>query len=70
MSNLRRRLLKLEARLTDECGLVPHTPRWLDYWTDWLRRYIAVENPPGRMPIDAYRAVIDTVVPAHPGLSG
>ena len=53
MSNLRRRLLKLEARLTDECGLVPHTPRWLDYWTEWMQKRMRGEDPPGRIPIDA-----------------
>jgi hypothetical protein len=34
MSNLYRRLRKLEARMTDAAGLVPHTPQWLAYWTE------------------------------------
>ena len=34
MSNLYRRLKKLEARMTDEAGLVPHSPQWLAYWTE------------------------------------
>ena len=33
MSNLQRRLKKLEALLTDDAGLVPHSPQWLAYWT-------------------------------------
>jgi hypothetical protein len=32
MTNLERRLRKLEAVLTDHTGLVPHTKSWLDYW--------------------------------------
>ena len=34
MSNLRRRLKKLEGLLTDDAGLVPGSPQWLAYWTD------------------------------------
>jgi len=33
-SNLERRLLKLETQLTDHSQLVPHTKRWLLYWTE------------------------------------
>ena len=33
MSNLSRRLKKLEALLTDDAGLVPGSPQWLAYWT-------------------------------------
>jgi hypothetical protein len=32
MTHLQRRLKKLEAVLTDPMGLVPHTPKWLEYW--------------------------------------
>ena len=32
MSNLLRRLQKLEARLTDRSGLVPNAQGWLEYW--------------------------------------
>ena len=58
MSNFGRRLKKLEARLTDHTGLVPNSPRWLAYWTDWMEQFIRDENPPGRIPIEAYRAVM------------
>ena len=34
MSNLQRRLRKLEALLTDDAGLVPGTPQWLSHWTE------------------------------------
>ena len=34
VSNLNRRLKKLEALMTDEAGLVPHSPQWLAYWTE------------------------------------
>jgi hypothetical protein len=36
MARLERRLRKLEARLTDRSRLVPHTQRWLGYWTTRL----------------------------------
>ena len=32
MSNLLRRVRKLEARLTDTNGLVPHSAEWFSYW--------------------------------------
>jgi hypothetical protein len=35
-TNLRRRLRKLEVLLTDEAGLVPHSPQWLAYWAAQL----------------------------------
>jgi len=34
MSNLSRRLKKLEALLTDEAGLVPGSEQWLAYWIE------------------------------------
>ena len=34
MSNLTRRLKKLEALITDEAGLVPGSKKWMDYWTE------------------------------------
>ena len=36
MSNLLRRLRKLEARLTDKSGFPPHSKEWLRYWNDQL----------------------------------
>lgn len=34
MSNLSRRLRKLEAIMTDDAGLVPGTRRWRTHWTE------------------------------------
>jgi hypothetical protein len=36
MTNLRRRLRKLESFLTDDEGLVTNSPRWLAYWKERL----------------------------------
>ena len=68
MTNLRRRLRILEAHLSDESRLVPHSPQWRAYWTDWVKKRLQGEEQPRRIPVDAYRAVIDTVVAAHPDL--
>jgi hypothetical protein len=32
MTNLSRRLRKLEARLVGASGLIPHSEQWFDYW--------------------------------------
>jgi hypothetical protein len=45
MTNLERRLGKLEAQLIDSSGLVPHTQKWLEYWRDWLDR--STNDPQG-----------------------
>jgi len=39
MTNLRRRLRKLDALLSDPSGLVPYSEKWLDYWQNWLDRW-------------------------------
>ena len=36
MTNLERRLRKLETKLTDRSGFVPHSKEWLRYWNDQL----------------------------------
>jgi hypothetical protein len=41
MTNLRRRLKKLEEILTDPAGLVPHTQKWIEYWDRQLSIYLA-----------------------------
>lgn len=46
MSNLLRRLRKLEAQLTDSTRLVPHSPAWLAYWTREVEAVIADEQRP------------------------
>jgi hypothetical protein len=61
MTNLQRRLKKLESALTDPSGLVPHSQKWLSYWDrqiyDWAmdseRRRPAV-----LFPLEAVRAVL------------
>jgi hypothetical protein len=62
MSNLRRRLRKLEARLTDSSGLIPNSQAWLDYWLPKVDRIISGEDgdTSERIPI----AVIDAIVAA------
>jgi hypothetical protein len=60
MTNLRRRLGKLEAQLIDSSGLVPHSQRWLEYWERWLERYSSDPDfqPQDLMPVEAARAII------------
>lgn len=36
MTNLSRRLRKLEAGILDSHGLIPNTPEWLDFWEEKL----------------------------------
>jgi hypothetical protein len=60
VTNLQRRLKKLEALLADPTGLVPHTQKWLEYWEYWLEKWARDQNfrPRERMPIEAARANI------------
>jgi hypothetical protein len=44
MSNLYRRLKKLEARMIDEAGLVPHSLQWLAYWTERVDKILNGED--------------------------
>jgi hypothetical protein len=39
MTNLRRRLKKLEGLVTDSTGLVPNSPKWFEYWRPKLHLY-------------------------------
>ena len=61
-SKLGRRLQRLETRLTDSDGLVPHSLKWRAYWTEWLQRLVDGKNPLGKIPEEAYRALIDDIV--------
>ena len=45
-SNLERRLQKLEAVLTDDSCAVPHTHKWLLYWTEQIGKYVTGERRP------------------------
>lgn len=58
MTRVRQRLEKLEARISDESRLQPHTPSWLAYWANWMKKYERGEKPPGRMPLEFARAVV------------
>jgi hypothetical protein len=40
MTNLQRRLRKLEAQLTDSCGLVPYSQKWLHHWEQRIYRML------------------------------
>jgi len=55
MTNLQRRLVRLEALLTDSTGLVPHSEEWLDYWRRWLfkRNEDPNSRPSEQMPPDS-----------------
>ncbi len=44
MSNLSRRLRKLEVHYKDGSGLIPHSKAWLDYWTDTFCRFVNGED--------------------------
>jgi len=40
-SRLQGRLKRLEASVADDHGLIPNTPRWLEYWITQLDRLFA-----------------------------
>jgi hypothetical protein len=65
MSNLQRRLKKLEALVTDDTGLVPGSPRWLAYWNERLNKFIAGEDDlrDGKIPLEVIRAYVQTAEP-------
>jgi hypothetical protein len=44
--NLRKRLERLESRLTDGSGCVPYSAEWFPYWTRQAERLLARENVP------------------------
>ena len=64
MARFEGRLRKLEARLTDRSGLVPHTKAWWDYWMLRVDRLITGEEAgkPGCMPLE----VCDAIVTSRP----
>ncbi|HEV2199999.1 MAG TPA: hypothetical protein VGR73_09260 [Bryobacteraceae bacterium] len=59
-SKVERRLQKLEAVLTDDSQAVPHTHKWLIYWTHQIGKYMSEERKPVTpfIPVEAYRAVL------------
>jgi hypothetical protein len=68
MSNLRRRLRKLESRLTDSSGLIPNSQAWLNYWHVKAARILDGLDP-DKIPI----AYLDAILAAgrkHDGAAG
>jgi hypothetical protein len=65
MTNVFRRLHKVERRLTDRSSFVPHSQRWLEYWGQRLDG-ILTGTDRGRIPLEAFRAVIACGNPAGP----
>ena len=58
MTNLERRLRSLEAILTDESGLAPHTARWLEYWDREMYLFTIGKPNYTLFPLNAFRAVL------------
>jgi len=58
MSDLRRRLRKLEATFTDRSGLVPHSPAWREYWMEECNEAFEEDRtgPKRSTPLDVFRA--------------
>jgi hypothetical protein len=61
MSNIRRRLKKLEASLTDSSRLVRDSEEWFAYWEKIFEGLVAGETPtfPGRIPLAAIDRMIE-----------
>jgi hypothetical protein len=57
MRHLRKRLERLESRLTDGSGCVPYSAEWFTYWTRQAERLLAGENVP-KPPIAFFDAVL------------
>ena len=57
MTNVRRRLHKVERQLTDRSSFAPHSQQWLEYWGQRLDGILAGTDR-GRIPLEAFRAVI------------
>ena len=59
MSAIERRLNKLEAQLTDlECGFVPNTQKWLEFWDHQIYKTMIGDGPSCPFTIEALRAVV------------
>jgi hypothetical protein len=60
MSNLRRRLNKLQASFIDASGFAPHSPAWLNYWMEECGKAFGDRSgPPKRVPLEAIRAWLE-----------
>ena len=62
MSNLVRRVRKLETRLTDFTGIVTHSREWFAFWEERIGQIAAGEGPSfaGRILLE----VIDSIIAA------
>jgi len=60
MSNILRRLRRLETRLPDLSGFVPHSEAWLDYWSHRIDQLLGGEaqRDTGRIPLEAIDALV------------
>jgi len=60
MSNILRRLRKLETRLTDLSGLVPHSEAGLDYWGHRIEQLLdgVGQRETARIPLEAVDAIV------------
>jgi hypothetical protein len=60
MSNLNRRLKKLEALITDDSGLVPGSARWMAYWTERVDKILAGDDEVRGclIPLEVFDAII------------
>jgi hypothetical protein len=61
MSNLQRRLKKLEALLTDDAGLLPGSPQWLAYWNERAERILSGEVK-GIIPLAVVDAILEAAI--------
>jgi len=60
MTNLARRLRKLEAGILDCHGRIANTPEWLEFWGDKLDQLIAGED----VDLTGALAVVDAIIEA------
>jgi len=44
LSNLHRRLRKLEAKMTDQSGLAPHSAAWFAHWNERYNRFLTTRD--------------------------
>jgi hypothetical protein len=59
MSNLNRRLKKLEELMTDDSGLVPGSARWMAYWTERVDKILAGDDEvKGQIPLEVFDAIV------------
>jgi len=60
MSNLNRRLKKLEELMTDDSGLVPGSARWMAYWTERVDKILAGDDEVKgcQIPLEVWDAIM------------